>query len=79
MKEVARSIVGGIVVADNDASGTGQRFALEIGKPYWLAPATGHDFNDAHQVEGVFHVSQSLKKVLISAKRVCAENGPQSA
>jgi putative DNA primase/helicase len=79
MKEVARSIVGGIVIADNDASGTGERFALEIGKPYWLAPTTGHDFNDAHQVEGVFHVSQSLKKVLINATRVSVENGPQSA
>jgi putative DNA primase/helicase len=68
MKEVARDIAGGIVVADNDASETGLKAAQETGKPYWLAPTVGDDFNDAHQAMGLFQISQSLKRVLIHAK-----------
>lgn len=68
MKQVARDIAGGIVVADNDPSQTGLRAAQETGKPYWLAPTIGHDFNDAHQDMGLFQVSQSLKSVLIHTK-----------
>lgn len=66
MKDVARSIKGGFVVADNDSSGTGQRVALEIEKPYWLGPTIGQDFNDYWMQEGTFRASQSLKKFLIA-------------
>jgi putative DNA primase/helicase len=64
MKDVARGIKGGFVVADHDASGTGQRVALEIEKPYWLGPTIGQDFNDYWLQEGTFRASQSLKKFL---------------
>ena len=78
MKEVARGIVGGIVIADNDNSATGERVAREIAKPYWISPTVGQDFNDFHQLEGVFHASQSLKKVLIDASRVYAGSSLRS-
>ena len=79
MKEVCRAFDGGIVIADNDASGVGERTAREIGKPYFLPPTVGHDFNDLHLAVGVFHASQSLKKVLINARREDAETLPRSA
>lgn len=79
MKEVARNIVGGLVIADNDSSRTGEKTALDIGKPYWLAPTVGMDFNDFHQSVGVFHASQSLKKILIETHKACAESMPRSA
>ena len=66
MKEVARHIPNGIIVADNDASGTGESVAKETGKPYWISETVGEDFNDYHHRVGLFKASQSLKKVLTS-------------
>jgi len=65
LKEVARLIPNGIVVADNDPSGVGERIAKETGKPYWISDTIGHDFNDDYVAHGLFRMSQSLKKVLI--------------
>jgi len=65
LKEVARLIPNGIVVADNDPSGVGERVAKETGKPYWISTTIGHDFNDDYIAHGAFKMSQSLKKVLI--------------
>ena len=67
MKTIASGFRNGIVVADNDASNTGQRVAQEIGKPYWISPTVGQDFNDYFIEHGVFKASQSLKKALIEA------------
>lgn len=67
MKTIASGFDHGIVVADNDASNTGQRIAQEIGKPYWISPTVGQDFNDYFVEHGVFKSSQSLKKTLLSA------------
>ena len=64
MKKVAENLEGGVVVADNDASGTGERVAKEIGWPYWMSPVLGEDANDAHQRMGTFAFGQSLLKVL---------------
>lgn len=55
----------GFVVADNDASQTGERVARETGLPYWMSDVCGEDFNDAHQRLGLFRASQSLKKALM--------------
>ena len=47
MKKIASSISeGGLVVADNDASTTGEKTAKEIGWPYWLSDVVGEDAND---------------------------------
>jgi putative DNA primase/helicase len=49
-------------VADNDASGTGERVAKEIGWPYWMSDTQGEDADDALKRLGLFRFSQSLVK-----------------
>lgn len=68
MKKVAETLPGGIVLADNDASLTGERVAKEIGWPYWMSDRVGEDFNDAHQRLGVFPLAMQLKALLTSSR-----------
>ncbi|AMM23188.1 toprim domain-containing protein [Variovorax sp. PAMC 28711] len=70
MKKIAAALPRGIVLADNDASGTGERVAREIGWPYWMSDRVGEDFNDTHQRLGVFAVSQGLTRTLREAMAV---------
>jgi putative DNA primase/helicase len=60
----------GLIVADNDASGTGQRMAAATGWPYWISEIEGEDANDAHQRMGLFKFSQSLLNAWQRAKRL---------
>lgn len=62
--KVAAMNAGGYVVADNDASGTGERVAVQTGLPYYL-PAAG-DFNDFHRKEGTFKASQALRQWMVN-------------
>jgi len=62
MVKVAASLGSGFVVADNDASGTGERVAKEIGWPYWMSDTVGEDADDALKRLGLFKFSQSLVK-----------------
>ena len=64
MAKVARGIDGGMVVADHDSSGTGERVAREIGWPFWISDREGEDFNDAHLRLGIFQAGQSLMRSL---------------
>ena len=64
LKKVAATLPKGFVVADNDASRTGQNTAEQIGWPYWMPDTTGLDANDVHQRDGLFKFSQSLGKVI---------------
>jgi len=66
LQEVAGTVLGGCIVADNDSSETGQRAALKTGKPYWLSDASDEDFNDYHLRVGLFHASSSFRKYLFS-------------
>jgi putative DNA primase/helicase len=50
----------GFVVADNDASETGEKSALATGLPYFLPPAG--DFNDYHRATSTFKASQALRQ-----------------
>ena len=43
----------GIVIADNDASGTGQRCAAESVRSWWMPPNVGQDANDFMMERGV--------------------------
>lgn len=70
MKKVAESLPVGIVLADNDASLTGERVAREIGWPYWMSDVVGEDFNDAHQRLGVFPLAMQLKALLSTKRRL---------
>ncbi len=64
MKRIAQALQGGVVLADNDTSGTGERVAKEIGWPYFMSDAVGEDFNDAHQRIGTFALAMKLKAVM---------------
>lgn len=64
MKRIAQGLPGGVVLADNDASGTGERVAQEIGWPYWMSDVVGEDFNDAHLRLGTFALAMRLKGVM---------------
>jgi putative DNA primase/helicase len=63
MKRVAEG-KRGLVIADNDASGTGERVAKEIGWPYWMSDQVGEDANDFHMRVGLFKFTQSLTPLL---------------
>jgi putative DNA primase/helicase len=63
MKRVAEN-KRGLVIADNDASGTGERVAKEIGWPYWMSDQVGEDANDFHMRVGLFKFTQSLTPLL---------------
>ena len=65
--KVASMHSGGRVVADNDASGTGERVAVQTGLPYFL-PEIG-DFNDFHKAAGLFRASQSLRTWIANASQ----------
>jgi phage/plasmid primase-like uncharacterized protein len=67
MKKIAAELEGGIVLADNDASGTGERVAREIGWPYWMSDRVGEDANDYHQRIGLFALSQGIGRTLREA------------
>ena len=62
MAKVAAGLEPGLLIADNDASGTGQRVAEESGWKYWLSDRTKEDANDYHQRVGLFQFTQSLTR-----------------
>ena len=66
MKLIAGSVKGGLVIADNDTNGIGEKTAINIGKNYWMSNTIGQDFNDFHILNGEFKASQELKKALYS-------------
>jgi putative DNA primase/helicase len=67
LQEVAREIPGGIVIADHDVSGAGEKFARQTHKPYWMPPTAGFDLNDYWSAEGDFRASQLLRPAIVAA------------
>ena len=65
MEEIARSISDCLIVADNDPNGVGEKAARSAGKPYWISPTVGEDFNDYYLRRGLFQAALSLKKILL--------------
>ena len=65
MVKVAAGLEPGLVIADNDKSGTGQQAASEIGWPVWMSDREGEDANDAHRRMGLFAFSQSLTQSML--------------
>ena len=72
MAKVAAGLEPGLLIADNDASGTGQRVAEESGWKYWLSDRVGEDANDYHQRVGLFGFTQSLTQSMLGSR---AESG----
>lgn len=62
LANVAKAI-GGFVVADHDASGTGERVARETGLPWWMPPDVGADANDFHQQHGIRNLAVMLNRL----------------
>ena len=69
MKKVAATLPGGLVIADNDASGTGERVARDIGWPYWMSDTVGEDANDYSQRRGVFALAMGIKQAMATRMR----------
>lgn len=59
MAHVAPAI-GGFVIADNDASGTGEKYAEKTGLPYWMPPKINTDANDFHVEHGIRALAKEL-------------------
>jgi putative DNA primase/helicase len=66
MVKVAAGLPGGFVLADNDASGTGEKAAREIGWPFWMSDQVGEDANDFHLRRGLFTLSQEIARLIHS-------------
>ena len=64
MAKVAAGCRAGVVLADHDASGTGERIAREIGWPFWMSDHVGEDANDFHRRAGLFALAQQLAGLL---------------
>ena len=60
MVRVAKNTPKGFIIADNDASLTGETAAKEIGWKYYLPENVGQDANDAHLTMGLFKFSQQI-------------------
>lgn len=56
----------GVVVADNDESGTGEKAAKSTGRPYWISDQVGEDFNDYSRRVGQFAASMAIKRLLMT-------------
>lgn len=65
--KVSRHVPRGFVIADNDASETGEKAAKDTGWPYFMPPTVGHDFNDMHMSLGLFKTGQILNKAMVTA------------
>lgn len=52
------------IVADNDSSKTGEKFAAQTGLPFIMPPDLDTDANDYHQSAGVFALARLLRSVL---------------
>ena len=61
---LASACASGIVMADNDESGTGKRYAEKSGRPYIMPPVLGEDANDWHKREGTFRFSQAIRRAM---------------
>jgi hypothetical protein len=48
---------------------SGERAAQATGRPYWMSPVVGEDFNDYMGRVGLFAASQALKATLAKSRR----------
>ena len=61
---LAKLAKDGYVIADNDASGTGEEVAKRTGLNYFMPPEVGDDFNDYHRKVGILKAGLALTKSL---------------
>ena len=58
--------IDGIVIADNDASKTGEKAAIESGRKWWMPPVVGHDINDHWLAHGSFKPAMAIRNLIYS-------------
>lgn len=58
----------GLVVADHDKSGVGEKAAQATRLPYFMPEKQGEDINDLHQSIGTFACSQKIREWLQGVK-----------
>ena len=68
MKKIGQELKSGLIVADNDHSGTGQQAAADIGWPAWMSDSVGEDANDYMLRVGLFQFSQSLTQLMLKIR-----------
>ena len=66
MKFIASTFRKGLIIADNDPNGVGEKTAIETDKPYWLSTTIGNDLNDDHLKRGSFELGMELKKLIMN-------------
>lgn len=54
----------GFAIADNDASGTGLKYAKQTGLPVWMPKQIGTDINDLHVSEGLDAVVDAMRELI---------------
>jgi len=69
MQKMATEAGKGLVIADNDESGAGEKAAIATGLPYFMPDVAGWDFNDLLKTRKKFAASQELKKMLQFVKK----------
>lgn len=69
MQKMAIEAGAGLVIADNDESGAGEKAAIATGLHYFMPDVVGWDFCDLLKNRKKFTASQELKKVLQFAKK----------
>lgn len=63
--KVAKTLPNCIFIADNDASGAGERAAIASGAPWWMPPVVGYDANDYELFVGKFEFGMALKMLAL--------------
>lgn len=66
---ISQSMAPGLVVADHDKSGTGEREAGKTGWKVWMSDREGEDFNDYHKRQGLAGAALSLWQSLYPGSR----------
>ena len=64
MANVAERYADCLIIADHDASGTGQRVAKKTGKTFWISPLVGEDFNDYMKRVGLDEASLVISALI---------------
>ena len=69
MQKMATEAGNGLVIADSDEYGAGEKAAIATGLPYFMPDVVGWDFNDLLKARKKFAVSQEVKKNLAICKK----------
>ncbi|MBY0468802.1 MAG: hypothetical protein K2Q07_07480 [Burkholderiaceae bacterium] len=64
LRHVASLVEGAYIVADHDASGTGERVAVATGRPWCMPAKVGQDANDLHLAEGIDAVVALMREAI---------------